>query len=203
MTNTAEVFERDRYVVIPSLLQEPSLTKLYDYARSVSALLAARSPGDSQVPGTPSSYGDFMLDGLLVDLLPEVERATGLALFPTYSYFRMYKHGDALAKHTDRPACEISVTLCLGFEAEKPWPIWIDGPQGESSVCLEPGDGLIYRGTECPHWRAEFEGTRQAQVFLHYVDQKGPCADWKFDKRLSLAGLPPALDRVLHLENHE
>ena len=203
MTNTAEVFERDRYVVIPSLLQEPSLTKLYDYARSVSALLAARSPGDSQVPGTPSSYGDFMLDGLLVDLLPEVERATGLALFPTYSYFRMYKHGDALAKHTDRPACEISVTLCLGFEAEKPWPIWIYGPQGESSVSMEPGDGLIYRGTECPHWRAEFEGTRQAQVFLHYVDQKGPCADWKFDKRPSIAGLPPALDRVLHLENHE
>jgi len=203
MTNTAEVFERDRYVVIPSLLQEPSLTKFYDYARSVSALLAARSPGDSQVPGTPSSYGDFMLDGLLVDLLPEVERATGLALFPTYSYFRMYKHGDALAKHTDRPACEISVTLCLGFEAEKPWPIWIYGPQGESSVSMEPGDGLIYRGTECPHWRAEFEGTRQAQVFLHYVDQKGPCADWKFDKRPSIAGLPPALDRVLHLENHE
>ena len=203
MTNTAEVFERDRYVVIPSLLQEPSLTKFYDYARSVSALLAAPRPGDSQVPGTPSSYGDFMLDGLLVDLLPEVERATGLALFPTYSYFRMYKHGDALAKHTDRPACEISVTLCLGFEAEKPWPIWIDGPQGESSVSLEPGDGLIYRGSECPHWRAEFEGTRQAQVFLHYVDQKGPCADWKFDKRLSIAGLPPALDRVLHPENHE
>ena len=203
MTNTAEVFERDRYVVIPSLLQETSLTKLYDYARSVSALLAARSPGDSQVPGTPSSYGDFMLDGLLVDLLPEVERATGLALFPTYSYFRMYKHGDALAKHTDRPACEISVTLCLGFEAEKPWPIWIDGPQGESSVSLKPGDGLIYRGTECPHWRAEFEGTRQAQVFLHYVDQKGPCADWKFDKRLSIAGLRPAIDGLLHLENHE
>jgi hypothetical protein len=42
---------------------------------------------------------------------------------------------------------------------------------------------LLYRGIECPHWREAFEGDRQVQVFLHYVDQKGPLADWKFDKR--------------------
>jgi len=120
---TAAVFERDRYVVLPSLLKQPSLTKLYHYACKVSELLAVLSPGDDQVVGTPRAYGDFMMDGLLGDLLPEIERASGLALFPTYSYFRVYKHGDTLAKHTDRPACEISVTLCLGFEGEKPWPI--------------------------------------------------------------------------------
>ncbi len=188
MIDTAEIFERDRYVVLPSLLQQPSLTKLYNYARKVSDLLAAIRPGDEQVPGTPCSYGDFMMDGLLVDLLPKIERASGLALFPTYSYFRVYKNGDTLAKHTDRPSCEISVTLCLGFEAEKPWPIWIEGPHRSSSVNLKPGDGLIYRGTECAHWRTVFEGAYQAQVFLHYVDRKGPYADWKFDKRASMTG---------------
>jgi len=187
--DTAAIFERDRYVILPSLLQQPSLAKLYNYARKVAEILETLRPGDEQVPGTPCSYGDFMMDGLLVDLLPEIERASGLALFPTYSYFRMYKYGDTLAKHTDRPACEISVTICLGFEAEKRWPIWIECPQGPSSVSLEPGDGLIYRGTECAHWRTAFEGTCQAQVFLHFVDQKGPCADWKFDKRVSIAGL--------------
>jgi len=196
MMDTAEIFERDRYVLLPSLLQQPWLTKLYNYASKVAELLAIMRPGDEQVPGTPCSYGDFMMDGLLVDLLPEIERASGLALFPTYSYFRVYKHGDTLAKHTDRPSCEISVTLCLGFEAEKSWPIWIESPRGESSLSLEPGDGLIYRGTECPHWRTIFEGARQAQVFLHYVDQSGPYAEWKFDRRVSPAGLPPAIDRV-------
>jgi len=168
------------------------LAKLYDYACKVAELLTALHPGDGQVPGTPSSYGDFMMDGLLVDLLPEIERASGLALFPTCSYFRVYKHGDTLAKHTDRPSCEISVTLCLGFEQEEPWPIWIEGPRGASSIKQRPGNALLYRGIESPHWREAFHGERLAQVFLHYVDQNGPHAEWKFDKRASVAGLRPA-----------
>jgi hypothetical protein len=28
-----------------------------------------------------------------------------------------------------------------------------------------------------------------AQVFMHYVDEKGPYAEWKFDKRPSLSSL--------------
>jgi PKHD-type hydroxylase len=37
------------------------------------------------------------------------------------------------------------------------------------------------------HWREPyFEGKWQAQVFLHYVDQNGPHAEWKYDKRESL-----------------
>jgi hypothetical protein len=36
------------------------------------------------------------------------------------------------------------------------------------------------------HWREEFKGTWQAQVFLHYVDQNGPHAEWKHDKREKL-----------------
>jgi hypothetical protein len=59
------------------------------------------------------------------------------------------------------------------------WPIWIEGPNGTYSVDLEAGDGLLYRGTECTHWREVFEGQRQTQVFLHYVDQHGPHTEWK------------------------
>ncbi|MGH7782075.1 MAG: hypothetical protein ACREQR_19840 [Candidatus Binataceae bacterium] len=144
-------------------------------------------PGDDQVPGTPCGAGDWVMDGLLSDLLPEVEAASGVHLFPTYAYFRVYKPGDILKIHKDRPACEISVTLCLGYSAPAPWPIWIAGPNGRVKVSLEPGDALLYRGIECTHWREPFEGAHQAQVFLHYVDQNGPCADWKYDKRPGLA----------------
>ena len=123
------------------------------------------------------------MDALLAELLSVVERASGLALFPTYSYFRVYKPGDTLERHTDRPSCEISVTLCLGYEGDGAWPIWIEGPGGTCSFSLAAGDAVMYRGTECWHWRDRFEGERQAQVFLHYVDQNGPHAEWKFDKR--------------------
>jgi hypothetical protein len=47
---------------------------------------------------------------------------------------------------------------------------------------------------ECAHWRAAYEGSHLAQVFLHYVDQHGPHAEWKFDKRPSLTGLPGQKD---------
>ena len=183
---TAAIFERDRYVVVPSLLKQPSLNQFYRYAiqRADSQRMLS---GDEQVSGTPRAYGDFIMDGLLESLLPAVERATGLALYPTYSYFRVYKHGDLLPKHTDRSACEISVSLCLGFENEKLWPILIEGPHGLYSADLEPGDALLYRGIECPHWRERFEGQHLSQVFLHYVDQDGPYAEWKFDKRKSTA----------------
>ena len=52
---------------------------------------------------------------------------------------------------------------------------------------LEPGDAVLYRGMVLEHWRDPYEGVRAAQVFLHYVDQDGPHAEWKFDKRPSLA----------------
>ncbi len=190
MREAAPVFARDRYIVLPALLTEPSLSQVYLYACKLSELLSMLNPGDEQVPGTPCCYGDFIMDSLLTNLLPEIERASGLSLFPAYSYYRMYKHGDTLPKHRDRASCEISITLCLGVEGGKPWPILIEGPNGRSSVSLQPGDALLYRGTECKHWREMFEGERQAQVFLHYVDQNGPHTEWKFDKRESTTGIP-------------
>jgi hypothetical protein len=185
MENSVEVFERDRYVVLPALLKEPSLTQHYRYVCRVGELGLLMS-GDEQVPGAPCAFGDFMMDHLLMRILPEIERASGLTLQPTYSYLRVYKRGDILGRHTDRPACEISVTLCLGSEGEKSWPIWIEGPGGTSATILTVGDALLYRGTECPHWREAFEGERHTQVFLHYVDKNGPHTAWKFDKRKSL-----------------
>ena len=99
------------------------------------------------------------MDGLLMDLLPRAEELSGLQLFPTYSYFRVYHRGDVLGKHTDRQSCEISLSLCLGYQGEKPWPLMVEGPGGSSAVALAPGDALLYRGIECPHcgasrWKA-------------------------------------------------
>jgi hypothetical protein len=49
------------------------------------------------------------------------------------------------------------------------------------------GDAVMYRGCDIYHWREAYkEGKWQAQVFLHYVDQNGPHAEWKYDKRESL-----------------
>ncbi len=187
---TSVLFERDRYVLLPSLLKDPELRHFYRYACQAARGTGCK-PGDPQVPGTPCAYGDFMMDDLLAGLLPQIEIASGLALFPTYSYFRAYKEGDVLKRHTDRPSCEVSVTLCLGFEGGESWPLWVEGPGGVSRVSLGAGDALLYRGIECPHWRETYKGQLQIQVFLHYVNQKGPHAEWKFDKRETISPLVP------------
>lgn len=121
-------------------------------------------------------------DSILEALQPNFEYATGKKLLPTYSYARLYKTGEILEPHKDRAACEISVTITLGFK-DKPWPIFVDGEE----IVLGVGDALLYKGHEKLHWRDEFKGEWQAQVFLHYVDAAGEFTDQKYDGRKNLA----------------
>jgi hypothetical protein len=181
VNTTASQFSRQRYVFLRSLLEAPEATLLYNHGVN----LVNRIPwiSDEQVPGTPALYGEHRMEELLVTMLPRIEEASGLSLYPTYSYLRIYKRGDVLARHRDRSACEISVSLNLGYDGDAPWPLWIEGPTGISSHCMQPGDALLYRGSECDHWRDAFAGQRAAQVFLHYVDRNGLNAEWKFDRR--------------------
>ena len=159
---------------------------------------------DKQVPNTYSHYADMVMETLLMKVLPKMQQETGLQLIPTYSYARIYKRGDILRRHKDRPSCEISTTLNLGGN---PWPLFIDGtgadnvideyknivkpgaPEG-TKVLLDVGDMLVYSGCELEHWREPFDGDICGQVFLHYNHVNGPFAEKnKFDGRPML-GLP-------------
>lgn len=179
-------FPQNGYDLLRKLVPEPVHSFLYEYVLK-SAQVGRLSVGDSGVPGTPNYYSDGFMDSLLEMLLPRLEAESGKRLFPTYSYFRLYKHGDVLKRHQDRPSCEISATLNLGYVAQEPWPIWIEAGGATKSFSLDPGDALLYKGIEVPHWRDKFPGERCAQVFLHYVDQNGPHRDFAYDKRKGLA----------------
>jgi hypothetical protein len=174
-------FKQRKYVILRRLLNEPEVSLYHN--RAIMLLRSGRMRPDRQVPNTPASYGE--MDSLLTKLLPQAEKTSGLRLYPTYSYFRVYKSGDILKKHVDRPACEISLSLNLGSKSTSAWPLWIATPTDNVSVELEAGDAVMYRGRECLHWREPFTGEEAVQVFLHYVDQTGPYAEWKFDKRKS------------------
>ena len=136
---------------------------------------------DPQIPNTPSFYNDKKMTEIQLDLLPILEKNLNLELFKTYNYYRIYKRGDILKMHRDRPACEISVTINLGYK-NKPWGIWItDFDENPHQVFLEPGDGLVYHGCDLWHWRGiNNETDNCSQVFMQYVDQNGPCS-WAKD----------------------
>jgi len=139
---------------------------------------------DKQIPNTYAHYGDMVMETLMMKVLPIMQQEIKLELLPTYSYARIYKKGDKLHKHKDRPSCEISTTIHLGGDK---WPIFIEGTE----VLLDVGDMLVYNGCELEHWREPLKGNTCAQVFLHYNHVNGPFAkDNRFDKRPML-GIPP------------
>src|SRR5262245_43737865 len=166
-------YARNGYALLAGLLGSSVHSFLNDYA--VKAVEAGRfTVGDTQLADTPRLYGDPLMETLLEMLVPRVEAETGHRLYPTYSYLRVYQRGDVLARHTDRASCETSLTINLGCQGNERWPIWLD-PDGEARAFdLDPGDGLLYRGIEVPHWREAFRGERMVQLFLHYVDREGP-----------------------------
>ena len=146
---------------------------------------------DKQIPNTYSQYGNIAMETLLLKCQPGMEKATGLKLYPAYTYARIYKKGDELKRHKDRFSCEISTTMNLAGDN---WPIYLEpsGATGKKGVKvdLKQGDMLVYSGCELEHWREKFKGKECVQVFLHYNNRKTlGSKDNMFDKRPHL-GLP-------------
>jgi len=123
-------------------------------------------------------YGDPLMESLMLKKQSFMEKETGLSLYPTYAFWRMYTKFSDLKKHKDRPSCEISVTVMIDSD-KTDWPIYIEG----NKIILQQGDAVIYLGCELLHWREEFLGDFQAQTFLHYVDKNGPYKNFKMDNR--------------------
>jgi hypothetical protein len=188
----AAAFRRQGYVVIPRLIDAALADFFWSYVHTKFASLLL-GPGGPLVPDSLGGYGDPAFDGLLEFLRPRIEASSGLPLYPTYSHFRLYRHGNALKRHRDRPACEISVSLNIGQTPAEPWPIYVEGSAGPYAALLAPGDALIYRGIDLFHWREAYKGRELVQVFLHYVDRDGPHAGRKFDGRKTL--MQPASER--------
>lgn len=136
-------------------------------------------------------YGDCLMEMLLQKLTPLIERATGLELWPTLSFYYQYRNGNQLPKHKDRSSCQIVAGLCIGADDEfnslnGKWPLILNLNGEPEPIDLEYGDIVIFRGSETEHWREAFTGTWFVSAIFGYVDKHGPFAFQKFDQRHSL-----------------
>jgi len=198
-------FKKNKYIVIKNVVNKDLALFLYNYfmmKRQVAkTCFDSRfiSPfenilgiwNDDQIPNTYSCYSDIAMETLMLKCQPLMEKSTGLKLYPSYTYARIYKKGDILKRHKDRFSCEVSTTMNLGGDN---WPIYLE-PSGKEGlkgikIDLKPGDMLVYSGCHLEHWRNKFKGKDCAQVFLHYNNRKTPGSkDNMFDTRPHL-GLP-------------
>jgi len=183
LMNSVNDFKNNGYAKIKNVIPENMRDFVTQYA--LFDEMQDFTPDGVQVPSAHSKYADPAMETMLLILHENVEKHTGLVLYPTYSFFRVYRPEDELEIHTDRPSCEISATLCFNYSYNKDyhWPIYMN----DNEIVLEPGDMAIYKGCDIPHYRKQFlppsDTDWHVQGFFHYVDKNGPNSDWKFDKR--------------------
>ena len=139
-------------------------------------------------------------------LTPVIADIADCELVPTYAYFRVYQQGDLCLVHSDREACEHSLSLTIELSDNVPWALCVgkrhvDRPEptsdmdfGEEQFSALPmcaGDAVLYRGVNHRHGRIEPNSNRwSAHLFLHWVDASGPYADHAFDRvALERAGM--------------
>jgi len=189
---TIEKFLFENYIIQRNLLGKELTESLDAQFKLLRDIAMYRSNNDKEqfydnlvVDNCFSWYAP--VDYLLLTLKPKIENLIGIKLTPTYSFARIYYKNAVMREHSDRPACEISVTANISID-NKPWPIWIRNNEGVNiPIDLYPGDALIYKGQIVPHWRDPYiEGEEQVQFFLHWVDSNGPCSNEIYDRRPQL-----------------
>lgn len=193
-------FNTTGVAVLEKLVDAALCKKLADELEAINR--AGLTTKDSMCPDSDSIYRAANIEKLALALLPDVQKATGLQLLPTYSYSRIYRPGEVLKPHKDRAACEISLTINLQQEGEN-WPIYMadetfDDPTATTLVVesntisvtnikecyLNVGDAVLYKGCEKIHWRLPYKGLKQIQAFVHYVDANGPNKHLKHDTKV-------------------
>lgn len=214
-TNNEE-FDKNGYLVVKNLwnpkelyCEPPEKKGQYNYHGKLEKFNYYSE--EKQVLGSTSRYYYPPYKNIHTEIRLKIEKIIGKKLYNTYYYDRFYNPGQSLLNHIDRDACEISVTLHVASNMKTSWPILIKTPdiyddpknkteiikKGENrSVILNPGDGMIYKGCERPHWRNKMPGLKRNkirkilnmkeiyyhQVFFHYVLADGVRAHHAFDR---------------------
>jgi hypothetical protein len=184
---------RDKGYVLVKRLMEPNLARVI-YRTLLLKQWRGECFRDNHIPTAVAVANDVVSDALLLELLPSVEDISGCRLVPTYSYARLYFHGDAMVRHRDRGSCEVSASIHLGKDGGES-SLWF---APNAKVEMDGGDGAVYLGCEAEHWREPFTGNTMGQVFLHYVVADGRFAQNYFDG--NPGRFPPSISAASRLD---
>jgi hypothetical protein len=185
-----DCFDRNKYFIIRKCLEPETIKfitlqfELFEqYIYNEININEKLSACDNQVEKSFSVYCPHFAETLLIFLKEKIEKSINKKLLPSYSYGRIYYKNAELKKHIDREECEITATICLRND-KKPWDIWFKNNNNTDTVItLEEGDMVLFYGKIMEHWRYKFEGEKQFQCFLHYVEKDGKYKNNIYDKR--------------------
>jgi hypothetical protein len=156
---------------LPPLLPDPMRIALAGY---YAELIAAGgwSLGDEQVARRHGWHDETMARFVHHQLIEVISDVTGMALVPSYCYVSAYRAQARLAPHVDREQCEVTVSMLLQRSGDTAgrWPLVVETPDGPAEFETEPGHGVVFLGSQFPHYRQGSAAERDETVLLlHYV----------------------------------
>ena len=166
-------FSKQRYLPVRDLIHPFHIAALRRYYRQL-VRTGRLLLGDSQCPRRYGVHNEPATQFFHHQLVAAISDCVGEKIKPSYAYTGCYLGGAVLEKHTDRPQCEFSLSLCLDYSPEPAqqtgWPLRLDAHGRRISVHQGIGDGLIYMGCELPHYRDALPaGHTSTSIFFHYV----------------------------------
>ena len=126
-----------------------------------------------KVIGSSEIYNNFLYEELNYAVKKEVEKIIGKTLIPTYHIERYCYEDQELKFHSDHNFSEIAVSINIK-NIINPWNLNFYNVKTNniSSISLSPGDAVIYKGIEIPHWRNKLIGSKFNKIKKIFTKKK-------------------------------
>ena len=164
------------YTVLRDLLPRAHLQTLRGYLEHLYAN-GYMAPGPRPAERRDVLHNQPVLRFLHHQLVRLIQRLVAAPIKPSYSFLSRYREGAVLSRHVDREQCAWNLSVVLDQDPEpgrdRAWPIHFDVQGSVHTALLGIGDGVLYSGTDIPHWRDALPlGQRVTVGIFHFVDRE-------------------------------
>jgi hypothetical protein len=171
--NLSAQLESEQYVVLRNIIHPLQLAALRCYFRKLDQK-GYLQRDEYQCKNRYIDHNEKVARYIHHQITNLVSRIVPQSIKPSYAFLTTYKSGSILEKHKDREQCAWNLSLLIDMNPEvelsNSWPIYFEVEGQVREVRLNMGDGVLYRGTDIPHWRDIIpEGHMVTLILCHFV----------------------------------
>lgn len=160
-----QIFQHQRWCKLFRLLSAKGVRSLAAYTRSL-WVQGNLTRGDQQCSERFILRNDPIISLVHERLASLVEEISSLQITCSNNHVIVYPRGAVLNEHTDR--AQSALTLNINIEndgSDSDMSFWI----GPTRFVMNPGDAILFNGTELPHRRSAVQHAHVTNVLFHFV----------------------------------